>query len=114
MAYKVGDTFVLSPDALENYGEQYADKVYKVRQWFSHYAPPGSNDPHGHPGYDEGAGGRMYEADGLNFALYDWEMRRPGKSAGVRNPSMAGIGSKAVLCRIKRVGNKLHITKVGR
>lgn len=33
---------------------------------------------------------------------------------GVRNPAGAGIGAKSVLCRVKRVGNKLHITKVGR
>jgi hypothetical protein len=72
--YKVGSKFRLSADALENYGQQYAGQVFTVRQWFDHHAPITAKDPHGHPGFDGGTGSCLYEADGLNFALYESEM----------------------------------------
>lgn len=75
-AFKIGDKFKLSADALENYGEQYADKVFRVDAWFDHYAKLGSNDPHGHPGFDAGAGSPLYETKDLSFAVYEWEMEK--------------------------------------
>jgi hypothetical protein len=76
--FKVGSKFKLSADALDNYGSEYAGKVFTVRQWFDHHVKVSvhlpENDPHGHPGFDEGAGSALYEAEELRFALYEWEM----------------------------------------
>ena len=45
--YKVGQKFKLSSDALENYGEQYADKMSTVRAVYDHYVSSTNmqNDP---------------------------------------------------------------------
>ena len=83
MSYRLeaGNTFKLSNDALENYGEQYRDQVFTVRSWANEYVPAKeyfANTrlyPHGHPGYDGATKDRLYEADGINFAVYDWEIR---------------------------------------
>jgi hypothetical protein len=80
--YQIGDKFKLTNDALENYGEQYRDKVFTVRSWANHYVPAKEYfaDPkqhaHGHPGYDDATGDCLYEADGMTFAVYSWEMER--------------------------------------
>lgn len=76
--YKVGSRFRLSADALDNYGRRYAGKIYKVRSVFDHWVPVEhmQRDRTGHHGFDESAGSCLYEADGLNFALYEWEMER--------------------------------------
>lgn len=76
-----GDKFKLTSDALENYGEQYRDKVFTVRSWANkcvpakeYFASPASY-PHAHPGYDNGVSPqRLYEADGFPGAVYDWEV----------------------------------------
>jgi hypothetical protein len=75
-SFDIGDKFQLSAEALENYGQKYAGKVFVVRQWFDHYVPSSrmAQDTHGHPGFDACAGSALYEADGLNFALYEREM----------------------------------------
>lgn len=76
--YKVGQSFELSGEALDNYGEEYRGRVFKVSGVFDHYAPPSTmaSDATGHPGFDESAGSCLYEADDLPFAVYDWEMLR--------------------------------------
>lgn len=75
--YKIGDRFKLSADALENYGAQYTNQVFTVRQWYDHYVPAKDmlNDPHGHPGFDDGAGTAIYGSE-LKFDVYEWEMDR--------------------------------------
>jgi hypothetical protein len=74
--YKVGAKFKLTEDAVENYGEQYRDKVFSVSKWFDHYTPIHyAADAHGHPGFDTSAGSPLYEANDLHFALYEQEMR---------------------------------------
>ncbi len=77
MAYLKGDKFKLTKDALDNYGAKYADKVFTVREWYGRYNkdPWSTGDTHGHPGYDGGAGGRLYGSE-LPFDLYAWEMER--------------------------------------
>jgi hypothetical protein len=74
--YRKGASFKLSDDALDNYGEEYRDTVFIVNGVFTHAVPVSkmADDPTGHPGFDECAGSALYEADGLNFALYEWEM----------------------------------------
>jgi hypothetical protein len=74
LKFKIGSTFKLTESAIENYGEQYRDKVFMVHSYFTHYAKPGSNKPYGHPGFVEQAGSYLYETNDLKFALYDWEM----------------------------------------
>ena len=75
-AYRIGDTFKLSNDALDNYGEQYRDKVFTVKGVYDHYnKSPWGSDPTGHPGFDESAGSALYGSE-LNFDVYEWEMVR--------------------------------------
>lgn len=64
--YKVGDYVRMTDDAIDNYGEQYRDKEFRI----SHVAR--SRDDH--MGYDEGVGGNLYDFDELNFSLYDYEL----------------------------------------
>ena len=75
--YKVGNKFKLSSDALENYGVQYADKVFTVKAWYDHYVPTSNpnwqSDTHGSPGFDESAGSALYGSE-LPFDVYEWEM----------------------------------------
>lgn len=75
--YSKGDTVKMTRDALENYGAEYAGKVYEIGQWYDHYVPQRlmkNNDPHGHPGYDAATGDCLYHLKGLNFDLYEWEL----------------------------------------
>ena len=73
--YKVGGQFKLSADAIENYGEQYTDKIFTVRAVYDHYTPVAkmSQDATGHPGFDAAGGSPLYGSE-LNFDLYEWEM----------------------------------------
>lgn len=64
---KIGDTFKLTNDALDNYGEEYRDRVFTV----SHVAKSKSD----HPGYDESANGMaLYDAEGFNNSVYEYEV----------------------------------------
>jgi hypothetical protein len=67
--FRVGMKFILTDDAIENYGEEYRDKVYKVRGVFKSVKE--------HRGFDEGVGQPLYEADNLPFAVYEYEIERP-------------------------------------
>lgn len=85
--YKIGDTFKLSDDALDNYGEQYRDHVFRVTSVSTfycsakhHFAPGHPQNCAGHPGFDN-VGSALYEFenvshadDRLQCAIYDWEM----------------------------------------
>ena len=76
MRYRVGSKFKLTSDAIDNYGNEYADKVFTVRAVYTHYVPVArmANDPTGHPGFDPSGGSPLYGSDELNFDLYEWEM----------------------------------------
>jgi hypothetical protein len=74
-----GSKFRLTEDAIENYGEEYRDKVFTVLQWFDRCCLPDlmhlPANKHGHPGYeDDGSGRILYDAEELNFSVYDWEI----------------------------------------
>lgn len=73
--FRVGQAFKLSADALDNYGQEHADKTYHVRAIYTHYVPVAqmANDPSGHPGFDPNGGSPLYGSE-LNFDLYSWEM----------------------------------------
>jgi hypothetical protein len=70
--YRIGQSFRLTSNARHNYGMKHEDKVYRVRQWFNAHGRNGG--VHEHPGYDNASGDCLYEADGLNCAVYEWEM----------------------------------------
>lgn len=75
-AYKAGDKFNLSPDALDNY--RVAPGPYTVRAVYDHYCKPKDmeHDPSGHPGFDTAAGTPLYGSIELPFDVYEWEMER--------------------------------------
>lgn len=81
MSYRKGEEFYLTADAQDNYGESALPNgagPYVVNGVFTHYCKieDAHNDPTGHPGFDRNSGCPLYEADGLTFALYEWEMQR--------------------------------------
>jgi hypothetical protein len=73
--FRIGQAFKLSPDALENYGNQHSGKVYHVRAVYIHYVPVAqmASDSTGHPGFDSNGGSPLYGSE-LPFDLYAWEM----------------------------------------
>ncbi len=74
--YSIGDTVKMTADALENYGAKYADQVFTIEQWYDRYGKSGTYlSAHSHPGYDGATGDCLYHLEGLNFDLYDWELR---------------------------------------
>ena len=77
MTYRIGDRFKLTSDAVDNYGEDYAGKVFTVRAVYTHYVPAANmaSDPTGHPGFDGGSG-PLYGSNELDFDVYGWEMER--------------------------------------
>jgi hypothetical protein len=73
-------------NAIENYGEQYRDRVFVVTHTATKYMPASEfyaqGRPSGyHPGYDTGTGGKLYDlrdaetGRDLPFSLYDWEVK---------------------------------------
>ena len=77
--------FVMSKDALENYGEQWRDVQLEVTHTARKHMPAeeffARGKPEGyHPGYDESAGCALYDLkrvdtdEELNFSLYEWEL----------------------------------------
>lgn len=73
--YRIGDKFTLTEEQAEHYGFP-ATHVFTVTGVFTHYVSPKemANDPTGHPGFDSDAGSALYEAEGFNCAVYEWEM----------------------------------------
>lgn len=64
---KIGDKFMLTEDAIDNYGEQYRDKIFTV----SHVA----TNTEQHRGYDNSMEGMaLYDAEELNFSVYEYEI----------------------------------------
>jgi len=72
--FRVGDRVEMTDDALENYGKQYRDVVFKVI-----VVSKNQND---HPRYDMGVYPMgLYdletpEGEYFGLSLYDWELRR--------------------------------------
>lgn len=65
---KIGEQFILTEDAIENYGEEYEGKKFTV----SHVA----RNTKEHPGYDNSMEGMaLYDAKELNFSVYEYEVR---------------------------------------
>lgn len=53
--------------AIENYGEEYRDKVFTVSKV--------SRSTKDHPGYDEGLADEvLYDFEELEFSMYDYEV----------------------------------------
>jgi hypothetical protein len=75
-----GSRFVLTADAVENYGEEHRGVVYEVTDVYREYG----RGPGQHLGYDGTNREGLYEfkrvSDGepMQFAVYSWEMRRVG------------------------------------
>ncbi len=64
---RIGDKFTLTDDAIDNYGNQFADKEFTV----VHVA----RNIKEHPGYDTGVSPQyLYDAEELTFSVYDWEV----------------------------------------
>lgn len=77
--FSVGDSFRLTSEALENYGQKFADRSFVVSAVSVAYMPAAQfyakGRPAGfHPGFDESAGCALYDAKGLGFSLYEWEI----------------------------------------
>lgn len=78
----IGQQFRLADDAAEDYDLD-PTTVYTVSYVADHYVPAAeyfrnpAAHPGGHPGYDAGSG-FLYEADGLNCAVYSYEIEPLG------------------------------------
>lgn len=78
---RIGQKVRMTKDAVDNYGTEYAGKEFTVTHAANKYMPAkqfyAQGRPKGyHPGYDEGAGGYLYDFEELDFSLYDWELVR--------------------------------------
>lgn len=79
MPHRIGTKVKMTRSAIENYGEKYAGKTFTVTHRANKYMPAAQfyakGQPEGyHPGYDEEAGGFLYDLEGLNMSLYGWEL----------------------------------------
>lgn len=63
---EVGDKFMLTDDAIANYGDDYSGRIFTVS-----YV---SNSKDDHQGYDEGVGQPLYDAEELTFSVYEFEV----------------------------------------
>ena len=64
---------------LDNYGQKYAGKAFRVSHVATAYMPAAEfyakGRPAGfHPGFDGSANCALYDCDGLTFSLYEWEI----------------------------------------
>jgi hypothetical protein len=78
--HKTGDSITMTNNALDNYGQKYAGKLFRITHVATRYMPAkefyDNGRPTGfHPGFDESAGYALYDLDGLNFSLYEWEVK---------------------------------------
>lgn len=77
----IGSKVRMTEDAIENYGEEYRNRILIVESISWKYMPAkeffAKNKPDGyHPGYDEGAGGKLYDFENFNSSLYSWEIKQ--------------------------------------
>ncbi len=76
---RVGLRFRLTSNALDNYGPQYAERIFTVSAVATAYMPAAEfyakGKPAGfHPSFDEAAGCALYDAEELAFSVYEWEI----------------------------------------
>ncbi len=83
MSFSIGTKVKMSDNALENYGQEYKDKILIIESKANKYMPAekffAMGKPEGyHPGYDNAGmpGVWLYDCEDLNFSLYDWELVR--------------------------------------
>lgn len=80
--FRKGQKAVMSKEALDNYGYEYEGIVLVITHVATKYMPAkefyAKGMPDGyHPGYDEVASGiGLYDVDGFNGSLYDWELEQ--------------------------------------
>ena len=78
-------TFIMTDNALENYGEEWRDVILVVTHTANKYMPAqefyARGMPEGyHPGYDESSRSTLYDlkrqdtGEELPFSLYRWEL----------------------------------------
>jgi hypothetical protein len=77
--HRIGSKVTMTEGALQNYGDKYRGKTFTVSHVATKYMPAerfyAEGRPAGfHPGFDEGAGCALYDLNGLNFSLYEWEV----------------------------------------
>lgn len=84
-SFDKGDLVMITRDALENYGPEYAGRVFVIEHVATKYMPASEffnkGMPDGyHPGFDKAAGEALYDliyagtGGELGFSLYDWEL----------------------------------------
>ena len=77
---KIGDKCKMTKDAIDNYGQKYAGKIFTVESVSTKYMAASEffarDKPSGyHPGYDEAANGKpLYDLVELDFSLHYWEV----------------------------------------
>lgn len=84
---KVGDWFNIISDN-ENYDNS------RNRPWQVNHVARSTKD---HPGYDSGVGGPLYDAEGLNFSLYEYEVEQvaaPRQTNSRTNPNTLAYSRK--------------------
>ena len=85
--HNVGDYVTMTDDALDNYGQQYRGQSFRI----SHVAKSVDD----HMGYDEGMGGEnLYDLDGFNSSLYDYEVESTDELKQMWNESKASEARK--------------------
>jgi len=77
--FHVGSRVRMSEDAIQNYGEKYRDMSFVVTHVATKYMPAkeffaSGNPQNYHPGFDESSDCALYDLNGLNMSLYDWEL----------------------------------------
>lgn len=65
--FEVGNTVQMTDDAADNYGEKYRNVDLEIISV--------SKSTSDHPGYDGATGDALYDFQGLQFSLYDYELR---------------------------------------
>jgi hypothetical protein len=82
---KVGDTVTMTGDAIDNYGDKWADVALRITHKATRYMPAEEfytkGKPKGfHPGYDGATGDPLFDlevvetGEPLSFSLYQWEI----------------------------------------
>lgn len=70
--FQIGSKVKMTDDALENYGQQYRNRVFTV----THVATKQGRGNNAHPGYDSSMKGEgLYDLSDFNCSLYDWELK---------------------------------------
>ena len=77
--FTAGSKVTMTPEAIENYGEEWDGVMLTVTAVSTKYMPArefyrrGMPDGY-HPGFDGEEGDALYDFDEFNCSLYDWEL----------------------------------------